>query len=108
MPNEREFVKQQLSEVKEKILVIARAENARKRRQKKRKVRRNFEKDRLNSPRNCLSERKTSSLIYRKRTWKDTFEKNIPTHSLTLRWGVLMNPIAHIHRKKNLTIHLWN
>ena len=32
MPNEREFVKKQLSEVKEKILVIARAENARKRR----------------------------------------------------------------------------
>ena len=30
MPNEREFVKKQLSKVKEKILVIARAENARK------------------------------------------------------------------------------
>ena len=43
MPNKREFVKQQFSEIKEKILVIARAENARKRRQKKRKARRNFE-----------------------------------------------------------------
>ena len=30
MPNEREFVKKQLSGVKEKTLVIARAENARK------------------------------------------------------------------------------
>ena len=44
MPNEREFVKKQLSDVKEKILVIASAENTRKRRQKKRKARRNFEK----------------------------------------------------------------
>ena len=45
MPNEREFVKKQSSEVKEKILVIARAEIASKRRQKKRKARRNFEKN---------------------------------------------------------------
>ena len=45
MPNEREFVKKKFSEVKEKILVIARAENARKHQQKKRKARRNFEKN---------------------------------------------------------------
>ena len=44
MPNELEFLKKQLSEIKEKILAIAKAENARKRRQKKRKARRNFEK----------------------------------------------------------------
>ena len=44
MPNQWEFVKKQLSEVKEKILVIARAENARKRRQKKRKAKRNSKK----------------------------------------------------------------
>ena len=45
MPNEREFVKKQLSEVKEKILIIAKAENARKRWQQKWKARRNFEKN---------------------------------------------------------------
>ena len=56
MPNVREFEKKQLSEIKEKILVIARVENARKRRQKKRKARRNFEKkkNRLNSPKSFL------------------------------------------------------
>ena len=70
MPNEREFVTRQLSEVGEKILIIARAENARKHRQKKRKARHNFEKKkkRLNSLRNCLRERKTGYLIYRKST----------------------------------------
>ena len=47
MPNDREFMKKQLSEVKEKILVIIRAENGRKRRQKKRKARSNFEKNLL-------------------------------------------------------------
>ena len=45
MPNECEFVKKQLSEAKEKILVIARAENARKRQQKERKARCSFEKN---------------------------------------------------------------
>ncbi len=45
MPNEREFVKKQLYKVQEKILLIAWAENARKRRQKKRKAWRNFEKN---------------------------------------------------------------
>ena len=70
MSNKREFVKKQLSEVKEKILVIARAENEKKCRQKKWKARRNLEKKNqlLNSPRNCLRKRKTGSLIYRKRT----------------------------------------
>ena len=44
MTNEREFVKKQLSEIKEKILVIARAENTKKHQQKKRKARRNLKK----------------------------------------------------------------
>ena len=44
IPNEHEFVKRQLSEVKEKIFVIARTENTRRHWQKKRKARRNFEK----------------------------------------------------------------
>ena len=47
MPNEREFVKKQLSEVKEKILVVAKAENAKKRWQQKWKAKRNFEKKNL-------------------------------------------------------------
>ena len=46
MPNELEFGKKQLSKVKEMILVIIRAENARKRRQKIWKSRRNFDKKR--------------------------------------------------------------
>ena len=77
MPNEREYVKKQLSKVKEKILVIARAENARKRQQKKQKARRNLKKKHLNSLRNFSRERKTESLIYRKRTCKHTFGENI-------------------------------
>ena len=76
MPNEREFVKKQLVEVKENILVIARAENARKSRQKKKQNKKTkneklgaiSKKNRLNSPRNISRERKTGSLIYRKRT----------------------------------------
>ena len=44
MPDDRESVKKKLSEVKERILVIARAKNAKKRRQEKRKARCNFEK----------------------------------------------------------------
>ena len=39
-----EFVMKQLSEAKEKILAIARAEKAKKRRQKKRKAKRSFGK----------------------------------------------------------------
>ena len=78
IPDDRESVKKKLSEVKERVLVIARAENARKRRQEKRKTWRNFEKkkkQRLNSPRNCSRGRKMGSSIYQKRIWKCTFGK---------------------------------
>ena len=35
-------------------------------------------------------------------------KKYILTHSPIFLGVVLMNPIVHISRKKNLTIHLWN
>ena len=42
----------------------------------------------------------------RKRIWKYIFGKNILTHSPTFLSDVLVNPIVHIRRKKNLRIHL--
>jgi len=45
IPEDRVLVRKQLSEVKGRILAISRAENARKRRQKKRKARRDFGKN---------------------------------------------------------------
>ena len=78
MPNESEFVKNQLSKVKEKILVIARAENARKRQQKKRKARRNFEKKKFKLTKKLFMGEKNRVLNI-PRTWKHTFGKNIQT-----------------------------
>ena len=84
MPNEREFVKKQLSEVKEKILVIARAENARKRRQKKRKARRNFEKKPFKFTKKLFEGEKNGVLDILKEDLEAHLRKNIPTHSPTL------------------------
>ena len=72
----------------------------RKQWQKKWKAQYNFEKSSLNSSSNCSRERKRGSWMYRKRTWKQTLGKNIPTLSPTLCWGVLIDPIAHISWKK--------
>ena len=105
MPNECEFVKKQLSEFKEKILVIARAENARKRRQKKRKARCNFEK-KFKFTKKLFEGEKNGVLNIPKEDLEAHLRKKYTDPSPTLHWGVLMNPIAHIPQKKNLTIHL--
>ena len=62
MPNDRDSVKKQLAEIKEKILAIARAENARKRRLKKRKARREFEKNPFKFTRTLFEEEKSGVL----------------------------------------------
>ena len=66
MLNEREFVKKQLFEVKEKILVIAKAENAKKRRQKKKKKKKTFKFTKK------LFEGEKNGVL-NKRTWKHSF-----------------------------------
>ena len=62
MPNDRDLVKKQLVEVKEKILAIARAENARKRRLRKRKARRDFEKNPFKFTKKLFEEEKSGVL----------------------------------------------
>ena len=62
MPNDRDLVKKQLVEVKEKILAIAWAENARKRRLRKRKARRDFEKNPFKFTKKLFEEEKSGVL----------------------------------------------
>ena len=40
------------------------------------------------------------SSMYWKRIWKWSFRKNIPIHSPTFLWAVLVNSVVHIIRKK--------
>ena len=85
MPNERELVTRQLSEVGEKILIIARAENARKHRQKKRKARHNLKKKKtFKFTKKLFEGEKNGVLDIPKEDIEAHLRKNIPTHSPTL------------------------
>ena len=74
----RKYLGQQLSNIKEKILIISRAEKARKRRFKKRKARRTFDNNPFKFTKKLFEEEKMDFLMYQKKHWKHIYKENIP------------------------------
>ena len=68
IPGDKTLIKQQLSKIKEKILVISRAENTRKWRLKKRKARRAFNKNPFKFAKKLFEEEKSGVLNVSKET----------------------------------------
>ena len=68
IPGDKTLIKRQLSKIKEKILVISRAENARKRRLKKRKARRAFDMNPFKLIKKLFEEEKSGVLKVSKET----------------------------------------
>ena len=71
-------MKQQLSNIKKKILVISRAENERKQQIKKEKLDALSIRTHLYSPKTCWRNKKIKFLMYQKKLLKRTYKENIP------------------------------
>ena len=90
MPDDRESGKKKLSEVKERILAIARAENTRKQQQEKRKARCNFEKKPVQIHQEIVRGGEKCGPQYR--IWKRTFGKKYADPLAVIPLGHLSEP----------------